>query len=67
MRGTLLHASTRLYFSDEAANAADPVLNMLEPAQRDILIAQRDNIEATPTYRFNIRMQGEGAMVFFEP
>ena len=68
MRGTLLHAVTRLYFSDEAeANAADPVLNGLDETQRPILIAEREDTEATPTYRFDIRMQGEGAMVFFEP
>ena len=67
MRGTLLHASTRLYFSDEPANENDPVLNTLEPAQREILVAQREDTEGTPTFRFDIRMQGEGAMVFFEP
>jgi protocatechuate 3,4-dioxygenase alpha subunit len=67
MRGLLLHAVTRLYFSDEPANDSDPVLNMLNPAQRKILIAQRDDTEGTPTFCFDIRMQGEGAMVFFEP
>ncbi|MFK7801092.1 MAG: protocatechuate 3,4-dioxygenase subunit alpha [Anaerolineae bacterium] len=68
MRGTLLHAVTRLYFSDEAeANGVDPVLNGLDEAQRPTLIAQRTNLEATPTYRFDIKMQGDGAMVFFEP
>jgi protocatechuate 3,4-dioxygenase alpha subunit len=67
MRGMLLHTVTRLYFSDEAANESDPVLNSLTPAQQQMLIAQRDDSEGTPTFCFDIRMQGEGAMVFFEP
>lgn len=67
MRGMLLHAVTRLYFSDEAANENDPVLNSLDPAQRQILIAQREDTADTPTFCFNICMQGERAMVFFEP
>ena len=38
-------ASTRMYFADEAAaNAEDPVLNMIEPAvRRETLIAQRED------------------------
>lgn len=68
MRGTLLHAVTRLYFSDEPeVNRIDPVLAGLDEGQRPILIAQREDTEATPTYRFDIKMQGDGAMVFFEP
>ncbi|MFT5196197.1 MAG: protocatechuate 3,4-dioxygenase alpha subunit [Cellvibrionaceae bacterium] len=68
MRGTLLHAVTRLYFSDEPeANAADPLLNRLDDAQRPRLIAQREDLEATPTYRFDIKMQGDNATIFFEP
>ncbi|MDX1520132.1 MAG: protocatechuate 3,4-dioxygenase subunit alpha [Anaerolineae bacterium] len=68
MRGTLLHAVTRLYFSDrETANQSDPVLNGMPEGKRERLIACRDDREGTPTFRFDIHMQGEQAMVFFEP
>jgi len=68
MRGTLLHAVTRLYFSDEAeANENDPVLSQIDADQRPMMIAQREAGDGRPTYRFDIKMQGEGGMVFFEP
>ncbi len=68
MRGTLLHAVTRLYFSDEEeANAKDPVLNSIDEDKRGRLIACRDDQEGTPTFYFDINMQGENAMLFFEP
>lgn len=67
-RGMLLHAVTRLYFSDEAANASDPVLNSIDDRERrKTLIAIRDDSEGTPTYRFDIHLQGERETVFFEP
>ena len=41
-RGLNIHLHTRLYFEDEAeANAADPVLNMVDPALRSTLIAKK--------------------------
>ncbi|HKX42695.1 MAG TPA: protocatechuate 3,4-dioxygenase subunit alpha, partial [Burkholderiaceae bacterium] len=61
--------NTRLYFSDEAqANAADPVLNLIEWEQRRAtLIAQREDRKGgVPVYRFDIRLQGEGETVFFD-
>ncbi len=65
MRGLLLHAYTRIYFSDEAeANARDPVLNSVPEERRATLIAERQ--EDGATYRFDIRMQGEGETVFFD-
>jgi protocatechuate 3,4-dioxygenase, alpha subunit len=65
MRGLLSHAYTRMYFSDEAqANARDPVLNSVPQERRSTLVAQRQ--EDGPTYRFDIRMQGEGETVFFD-
>lgn len=68
MRGLLLHAVTRLYFSDEMeANGVDPVLNSLDAADRAKMIAHKTDIEATPTYRLDIYMQGEKATPFFEP
>jgi protocatechuate 3,4-dioxygenase alpha subunit len=43
-RGINLHLNTRIYFDDEAeANAADPVLRLVEPERRRAtLVARRD-------------------------
>ncbi|MFD4871988.1 protocatechuate 3,4-dioxygenase subunit alpha [Streptomyces sp. NPDC058420] len=63
-RGLLVHLFTRIYLpGDEAALTADPLLSGLDPARRDTLIA-RD--EGRGTYRFDIRLQGEGETVFLE-
>ncbi len=66
-RGMLIHAYTRLYFSDEALNESDSVLNAIEPARRPTLIAMKQDVAGLPTYRFDIHMQGENETVFFEP
>ena len=66
MRGMLLHANTRLYFSDEE-NGADAVLNMVPEDRRHTIIAVRDDREGTPNYRYDVNMQGENETVFFEP
>jgi protocatechuate 3,4-dioxygenase alpha subunit len=63
MRGLLLHAFTRAYFSDEAANATDPVLLSVPAERRGTLVAIR---EAPGLYRFDIHMQGENETVFFD-
>jgi protocatechuate 3,4-dioxygenase alpha subunit len=61
-RGLLRHQLTRIYFPDEpAANAADPVLSALDEAERATLVAVDEN----DTLRFDIRMQGDRATVFF--
>jgi protocatechuate 3,4-dioxygenase, alpha subunit len=67
-RGINIGLSTRLYFADEtAANAEDPVLNMIEPAvRRDTLIAQREDRNGAIVYVFDIRLQGERETVFFD-
>ncbi|NIZ14585.1 protocatechuate 3,4-dioxygenase subunit alpha [Phaeobacter sp. HF9A] len=67
-RGINLGLNTRLYFDDEAeANAADPVLNMIEwENRRATLIAKRDNRDGQVVYRFDIHIQGEGETVFFD-
>jgi protocatechuate 3,4-dioxygenase alpha subunit len=62
-RGLLLRLTTRIYFSDEAANAADPVLALVPEGRRGTLIAQRGGDGA---FRFDIRLQGEGETVFFD-
>ena len=67
-RGMLLHLITRVYFSDEAANEKDPLLNSVEdPERRKTLIAVREEIDDAPTYRMDIHLQGDGETVFFNP
>jgi len=67
-RGINIGLNTRMYFADEAeANAADPVLNLIEwENRRGTLIAARDDSVEVPTYRFEIRLQGEDETVFFD-
>lgn len=65
MRGMLKHAYTRIYFSDEAANAHDPVLGLIDdPARRRTLIAER--VDGTAEYRWDVILQGERETVFFD-
>jgi protocatechuate 3,4-dioxygenase, alpha subunit len=67
MRGLLLHAYTRIYFSDESeANAADPVLSSVPDDRCETLIAQRDVELPGRVYRFDIHMQGDRETVFFD-
>jgi protocatechuate 3,4-dioxygenase alpha subunit len=62
-RGLLRHQLTRIYFPDEAeANAADPVLSSLGEDDRATLVAEQED----GALRFDIRMQGDRATVFFE-
>src|SRR5688500_16346905 len=55
MRGILTHLFTRIYFSDEAANAEDPILKLVPADRRETLIAKRD--AARPLYRIDFRIQ----------
>jgi protocatechuate 3,4-dioxygenase alpha subunit len=64
-RGMLLHADTRLYFADEAANETDALLNSIDAARRHTLVAARVPLQDPPTYRFDIRLQGADETVFF--
>jgi len=67
-RGLLKQVTTRLYFPDEALNAADPVLGLVEDAaRRKTLVAQAMGQEGgAKLYRFDIVLQGEGETVFFD-
>jgi protocatechuate 3,4-dioxygenase alpha subunit len=65
-RGMLTHVFTRIYFADEAANAADPVLALVPPDRRPTLIARREDRDGQPVYVFDIRLQGDGETVFFD-
>jgi protocatechuate 3,4-dioxygenase alpha subunit len=63
-RGLLVHLYTRIYLpGDDAALAADPLLSQVDEARRGTLIATDDG---RGTYRFDIRLQGEGETVFLE-
>lgn len=67
MRGLLLHAFTRVYFSDEAqANAGDAALQSVPAERRATLVAQRRDAGGVPTYTFDIHMQGAQETVFFD-
>ena len=63
-RGINIGLNTRMYFGDEEdANAADPVLNMIEQThRRATLVASADGTN----YRFEIRLQGENETVFLD-
>ena len=67
-RGINLGLNTRMYFSDETqANAADPVLNLIEwESRRNTLIAKREARENAIVYRFDIYLQGPQETVFFD-
>jgi protocatechuate 3,4-dioxygenase alpha subunit len=67
-RGINIGLATRMYFSDEAdANAADPVLNIIDnPGRRETLIADRSERGGAVVYTFDIHLQGERETVFFD-
>lgn len=67
-RGINIGLHTRIYFDDEgAANAADPVMNLIElPPRRETLIAKREARDGQVVYRFDIHLQGERETVFFD-
>jgi len=66
-RGMLVHAFTRIYFSDEQVNDTDPVLSSIrDKARRKTLIAEREERDGRVIYRFDIRLQGENETVFFD-
>jgi len=61
-RGLLRHLVTRIYFPDEPeANATDPVLNLVDAARRETLIAK----SCGSVLHFDVRLQGERETVFF--
>jgi protocatechuate 3,4-dioxygenase alpha subunit len=66
-RGMLIHAVTRIYFADEAANETDPVLNSIETNRRQTLLATPLADQDPPVYQFDIHIQGENETVFFNP
>ncbi len=67
-RGINVGLNTRIYFDDEAeANAADPVINLIEwERRRATLIARRGERDGQIVYRFDIKLQGQDETVFFD-
>ena len=67
-RGINIGLHTRIYFDDEAkANAADPVLNLIEwEVRRKTLVAQRAQRSGATVYQFDIHLQGADETVFFD-
>ena len=62
-RGINIGLNTRLYFEDED-NSADPVMNLIEQVdRRETLLARKTG---PGTYRFDIRLQGDGETVFMD-
>jgi protocatechuate 3,4-dioxygenase, alpha subunit len=65
MRGLLKRLVTRIYFPDEAGNAGDFVLGLVEASRRGTLIA-RGVAGRERVLEWNVVMQGEGETVFFD-
>jgi len=63
MRGLLKQLVTRMYFPDDAANAADPVLALVPVERRSTLIARKT---ADGTLEWNVILQGRDETVFFD-
>jgi protocatechuate 3,4-dioxygenase alpha subunit len=65
MRGLLKRLVTRMYFPDDARNALDPILNLVEPARRSTLIAK--NTAGSPgALEWNVVLQRADETVFFD-
>jgi protocatechuate 3,4-dioxygenase alpha subunit len=66
-RGMTRHAFTRIYFEDDPALAADPVLALVPEPRRQTLVARRTGArDGASVYRFDVFLQGERETVFFE-
>jgi protocatechuate 3,4-dioxygenase alpha subunit len=64
-RGLLDRLVTRIYFPDEPANAADFVLNLVEPARRGTLIAKKMGATGE-SLEWNVILHGPEETVFFD-
>lgn len=63
-RGLLHHLFTRAYFPEDAeAHRTDRVLSAVPEGRRDTLVSSQDG---PASYRFDIRLQGEGETVFLD-
>ena len=64
-RGMTQQTMTRIYFENEPANAADPILALVPSDRRSTLIAKREAGDAV-TYRLDVHLQGDRETVFFD-
>lgn len=65
MRGLLKQLLTRIYFPDDDANAADPILQLV-PAERRTTLIARHQPQAKAALQWNVVLQGDGETVFFD-
>ena len=65
MRGLERRLVTRIYFPDEPRNAADFILNLVEPARRSTLIAKK-TAGGPGALEWNVVLQGPDETVFFD-
>ena len=65
MRGQLKQLVTRIYFPDDPANAADPVLALV-PAERRATLIARKLAGGTGALEWNVILQGAEETVFFD-
>jgi protocatechuate 3,4-dioxygenase alpha subunit len=63
MRGLLKQLMTRMYFPDDPANAADPILALVPAERRSTLIARK---AGDGTLEWNVVLQGRDETVFFD-
>jgi protocatechuate 3,4-dioxygenase, alpha subunit len=65
MRGLLTRLITRIYFFGDPRNEKDYVLNLIEPARRNTLVA-KPATEDKSMFIWNVNLQGENETVFFD-
>jgi protocatechuate 3,4-dioxygenase alpha subunit len=64
-RGLLRQVYTRIYFKDDPALAADPILTLVSADRRPTLLAEPSSSESG-LWEFDIRLQGDGETAFFD-
>jgi protocatechuate 3,4-dioxygenase alpha subunit len=64
-RGMLLHAFTRLYFSDDRLDE-DSLLGTVDAARRGTLVGARTQTATGVVYVWDVHLQGERETVFFD-
>ena len=63
MRGLLKQLQTRIYFPEDPANGADPVLNLVPAERRQTLIGKK---RGDGMLEWNVVLQGRDETVFFD-
>lgn len=63
-RGLLRRLVTRIYFPEEAANAGDFALSLVDPSRQQTLIARKTAQENV--FEWNVVLQGADETVFFD-